>query len=118
MRSFGDNLKALRSEAGYSLEALAKLYNEKFNGKLNKSTISRYENGLQDPIITVVKNFAELFNVSSDYLLGSAPVKSDSAQVESPAFFRLRQGLEPYDITDSDVDFLLEVYKAHIKKNQ
>lgn len=37
----------------------------------NKSTISRYENGLQEPIITVVSNFARLFDVSSDYLLGN-----------------------------------------------
>lgn len=36
----------------------------------------------------------------------------------SPAFFRLKQGLEPYDLTESDADFLLTVYKAHLKKNQ
>lgn len=36
----------------------------------------------------------------------------------SPAFFRLKQGLEPYDLSEADADFLLEVYRAHIKKNQ
>ena len=61
----------MRTESGYSLESLAKTYNDRFGGRLNKSTISRYENGLQEPIITVVSNFARLFDVSSDYLLGN-----------------------------------------------
>ena len=71
MADFGKILKYLRTESGYSLESLAKTYNDRFGGRLNKSTISRYENGLQEPIITVVSNFARLFDVSSDYLLGN-----------------------------------------------
>lgn len=71
MADFGKRLKDLRTENGYSLNNLAKTYNDRFDGRLNKSTISRYENGLQEPIITVVSNFAKLFNVSSDYLLGN-----------------------------------------------
>lgn len=71
MADFGKILKNLRIENGYSLESLAKTYNKRFGGRLNKSTISRYENGLQEPIITVVSNFARLFDVSSDYLLGN-----------------------------------------------
>ncbi len=71
MADFGKILKNLRTENGYSLDSLAKTYNDRFGGRLNKSTISRYENGLQEPIITVVSNFARLFDVSSDYLLGN-----------------------------------------------
>ena len=70
MADFGKILKDLRTESGYSLESLAKTYNDRFGGRLNKSTISRYENGLQEPII-MVSNFARLFDVSSDYLLGN-----------------------------------------------
>ncbi len=65
---FGEKLKELRKSNGYSMDKLAELYNYKFNGKLNKSTISRYENNLQEPIFTVVKNFANLFNVTTDFL--------------------------------------------------
>lgn len=65
---FGKKLKLLRKSNGYSMDKLAEIYNAKFNGKLNKSTLSRYENGLQEPIFTVVKNFAQLFSVSTDYL--------------------------------------------------
>lgn len=47
------------------------------------------------------------------------PTLEGRREVElSPAFFRLKQGLEPYDLSESDADFLVEVYKAHIKKNQ
>lgn len=48
MADFGKILKNLRIGNGYSLESLAKTYNERFGGRLNKSTISRYENGLQE----------------------------------------------------------------------
>lgn len=65
---FPQKLKELREEKGYSMDKLAELYNNKFNGKMNKSTLSRYENGLQEPIYTVVVNLAKLFNVSVDYL--------------------------------------------------
>ena len=35
---------------------------------MNKSTLSRYENGLQEPMYTVVVNLSKLFNVSVDYM--------------------------------------------------
>lgn len=68
---------------------------------------------------------AEYLGVSVDYLVNGtgdkekAPTTDGRREVElTPAFFRLKQGLEPYDLSESDVDFLVEVYKAHIKKNQ
>lgn len=70
-KMFGYKLRELRKRNGYSMDRLAELYNAKFDGKLNKSTISRYENGLQEPIFTVVRNFAELFSVTTDYLTGN-----------------------------------------------
>ena len=54
-------------------------------------------------------------------LLGKEKTPINSSEQDtglSQAFFRLKQGLEPYDLSEADVDFLLEVYKAHIKKNQ
>ena len=65
---FGEKLRYLRHRNRYSMDKLAEIYNERFGGKLNKSTISRYENGLQEPIFTAVMHFAELFNVTMDYL--------------------------------------------------
>lgn len=68
---FSKRLRELRESNHYSMDKVIDLYNEKFNGKMNKSTLSRYENGLQEPIYTVVVNLAELFGVSVDYLSGS-----------------------------------------------
>ena len=65
---FGKRLKELRENNGYSMDKLVDTYNKQFNAKMNKSTLSRYENNLQDPIYTVVVNFAKLFHVSVDYL--------------------------------------------------
>lgn len=68
MMPFGQKLKMLRKSKSYSMDKLVEIYNDRFGGRLNKSTISRYENGLQEPMFTVVKNFADIFNVSTDYL--------------------------------------------------
>lgn len=65
---FSSKLRELRNSNGYSMDKLVDIYNKEFNGKMNKSTLSRYENGLQEPIYTVVVNLAKLFNVSIDYL--------------------------------------------------
>lgn len=74
---FPETLKRFRTEHGYTMDQLSEIYNKRFQGKMNKSTISRYENGLQEPMYTVVKNFAELFNVSVDEMSGDEIQKMD-----------------------------------------
>ena len=65
---FSKRLKALREEKALSMDNFIELYNKRYNAKMNKSTLSRYENGTQEPIYTVVINLAKFFNVSIDYL--------------------------------------------------
>lgn len=65
---FGRRLKQLRDDNGYSMDKLIELYNSRYDAKMNKSTLSRYENGIQDPLYTVVVNLADFFGVSVDYL--------------------------------------------------
>lgn len=67
---FSKRLQELRKSKGYSMDSLTEIYNERFNGKMNKSTLSRYEHGQQEPMYTVVANLSEIFNVSVDYLIG------------------------------------------------
>lgn len=69
---FGARLRELRENRGYSMDKLIELYNSKYDAKMNKSTLSRYENELQDPIYTVVVNLADFFNVSVDYISGNS----------------------------------------------
>lgn len=74
---FGQRLKQLREEREYSMDKLVELYNAKYDAKMNKSTLSRYENGIQDPIYTVVVNLAEFFGVTVDYLTGTSSVSDE-----------------------------------------
>lgn len=66
---FGDKLRELRESNDYTMDELAELYNKKFKARLNKSTISRYENGLQEPMYSVVCNFAKFFKISFDEMV-------------------------------------------------
>ncbi len=68
---FGKRLRFLRESKNFSMDKLIELYNDKYDAKMNKSTLSRYENGIQEPIYTVVVNLADFFNVSVDYLSGN-----------------------------------------------
>ena len=70
--TFGKILRQLRERDRYSMDKLVELYNTQFNGKMNKSTLSRYENELQEPMYTVIVNLAKIFNVTVDYLSGAA----------------------------------------------
>lgn len=47
---FPSRLKSTRVARGYNLEELAEKVNKKFGTKLNKGTISKYENGTQEPM--------------------------------------------------------------------
>lgn len=70
---FGEKLRQVRKSKNYTLEELANEYNRTFGGGLNKGTLSRYENGKQQPMIYVVKNLATLLGVSADHLLEKDP---------------------------------------------
>lgn len=92
---FRERLKELRESNGYSMDKLAEIYNSTFHGKMNKSTLSRYENGLQEPMYTVVVNLSKLFNVSVDYMTCSTPKsenKPDNAELEENIIMYHRDG--------------------------
>lgn len=101
---FAQRLKELRESHHYSMDSLCNLYNDKFDGKLNKSTLSRYENNLQEPMFNVVKNLADIFNVSVDYLTGADMMERSDEY--APVFRRAkREGISPNDI-ESAIDFI------------
>ena len=68
---FSENLKIARKRKAFTLEQLANEYNKRFGGGLSKGTLSKYENGKQEPMMTVVINLAELLDVSIDFLTNS-----------------------------------------------
>ena len=70
---FSERLRQIRKDRGLTLDSLAELYNKKYGAGLNKGTLSKYENGKQEPLISVINNLSSLLSVSADYLLGKTP---------------------------------------------
>lgn len=101
---FGKRLKELRENNGYTMDKLIELYNKNYNGKMNKSTLSRYENNLQVPIYTVVVNLANLFNVSVDYLSCNANNEPKPKGVKIPVLGYVRAGI-PIDAVEEILDY-------------
>ena len=71
-----DNLKKLRESVGLSQQALA----NKLGSTQQK--IYSYENGIYEPDITTLKQFAEFFNTSVDYLIGNTDISNKIEKVE------------------------------------
>ena len=70
---FGERLRGLRSERGLSMDALCEQFNKVQDSiRLNKSTVSRYEKGTQEPMLSTVAAIAEFFGVSPVYLIGDS----------------------------------------------
>ena len=79
MTEIGYRIKLLRKERDLTMDMLV----EDFNGKypsvvFNKSMLSRWENGLNEPSLENAKYLSEYFNVSLDYLIGLTDVKTPS----------------------------------------
>ena len=64
MNSFGEKLKALRTEKGLGQVQLAKEL------QVSKSIISLWETGGSEPTLSNLAKIAAYFNVSIDYLAG------------------------------------------------
>jgi|HigsolmetaAR201D_1030396.scaffolds.fasta_scaffold62446_2 transcriptional regulator with XRE-family HTH domain len=77
MYSFGQKLKEMRIKKGLSQDELANQMNEKFDAKINKGMISKWENNLVEPRLDVARMLALFFNVSLDELLGISQNKDD-----------------------------------------
>lgn len=62
---FPERLKSIRKAKNITQTELAELLN------ISKSTIGMYEVGSREPNFEILKNLADFFNVSVDYLLGN-----------------------------------------------
>ena len=102
--TFGKILKQLRESNGYSMDKLVEIYNTRFNGKMNKSTLSRYENELQEPMYTVIVNLSQLFNVTVDYLSGVEDTRQDLSAVKIPVLGTVTAGI-PIDAIENIIDY-------------
>lgn len=68
---YGQRIRQLRKEHKMTQEALAKRLNKA------KSTISQYENEINEPDIDTLSQMAQIFNVSIDFISGKSSNRSD-----------------------------------------
>lgn len=62
--NFGTNLKRAREKKGYTQQYVADVLNT------SRSNITKYESGALEPNIETLGLLAELYNVTTDWLLG------------------------------------------------
>lgn len=65
----GEKINTLRKAKGITLKELGEILN------LGESTLSMYENNKRSPDYDTLKNIADFFNVTTDYLLGRTDIK-------------------------------------------
>lgn len=95
MVNFGNKLRTLRKEAGMTQTDLAKRLN------ITKSVVSYYELQERTPSPDVLIKLADIFHVSTDYLLG----------------INHKKMIDVSDLSDEDVRFLLITIETLRKKN-
>ena len=96
MVDFGATLKDLRQKAGLTQKQLAdRLW-------MSKATVSYYEQSLRYPSPEVLIKLADVFHVTTDYLLGIEDKK---------------QTLDVTGLTDEDISLLKDTIELLRKKN-
>lgn len=119
-----NRLKQLREERKLTLRELADIIH------IDKSSLSRFENGEREPRTSVILDIANFFNVSVDYLLGVSENRNpdkDVARQESldNILQREMEGVdfalygEVKDLTTEQKEDLLQMvrlFKKNIKK--
>lgn len=69
MDSLGCKLKDLRKSHNLTMEQLADKINTKYDTKINKGMLSKWENNLGEPSLENMRVLSNFYNVSLDYLL-------------------------------------------------
>lgn len=64
MNTFGERLRELRKEKGWTIDQLAMEIHHA------KSAVSYWERNQKEPTLSAIVALCKLFNVSADYLLG------------------------------------------------
>lgn len=65
IESFPSKLKQARKEIGYTQEETASIIN------INRSALAKYETGTLEPCIETLGKLADLYCVSTDWLIGT-----------------------------------------------
>ena len=114
--NFGERIKQLRIERGWTQEYIC----EKLN--ISAGALSRYETGMYEPkSLQLINDFANLFNVSTDYLLGKSEIRNPEKVDIDKANIAFSSGYEGLNETNkaiikSTIEGLLAKQKLDEKK--
>lgn len=96
---FGYKIRLLRKEKEWSQDFVA----EKLN--ISIGALSRYENGIYEPkSLALIKDFADLFQVSTDYILGRSNIRNPEKNLKeefTSLYSKEMEGLTPEEIADA-----------------
>ena len=124
---FGKRLRTLRVERGYSMDAFCDKYNEATTKAEQKSTVSRWENNTQEPMVSTVSAVASFFGVSPLWLLGESENRSGTAnniqnsavvQGNNAATLIVRNGKDSETMLSEQEAELLRIYQLLSVKGQ
>ena len=94
--SFGERIKKLRTERQWTQEYVC----EKLN--ISSGALSRYETDMYEPkSLDLIKDFANLFEVSTDYLLGKSDIRNPEEIKNIP--FANAGGLDTTGLDEEDL---------------
>lgn len=96
---FGERLKELRQEYGFTIEAFANEVG------ISKSSVGYYENQNRLPDIATAAKMAEVLNVTTDYLVGLS-----SARTQAP---KLKNICDHVGLSDKAVNMLARLKKEN-----
>ena len=85
MSAFADKIKQLRNSKKLSMDQLATEFANRYDSKISKSSISRWENGQAKPDIDDASLYADYFGVTLDSLLDRQPSPKVDSRVETIA---------------------------------
>lgn len=98
-----NRLKQEREQKGLSLRELQKEILNKYGINLGSASISNYERGIQEPKKETWETLADYFNVSTAYLMGLEPYRTDEERRN--AFSRFFYVDEIMSITEEPTPF-------------
>ena len=107
--TFGEKIKKLRTERDWTQDFVAKKLN------ISAPALSRYESGSCEPKdLAMISEFAKLYDVTTDYLLGlSEEPKSFAKQSNDTEFVNFYESYK--DLDDADKEILKATLDAFVR---
>ncbi len=110
--SLGNRIRYLRNINSITQEELGKKLN------VGKTTIANYESGYSEPESEKISMLANIFNISTDYLLGKTIYKN-SKEYESEVNLMLQKLKElPDNVRNQMLDIALDLSKENLSEEE